>query len=571
MKSNFKSWCPGLIGAGARGLVWRGWSVRAFLLVLALVLLSWPLPTVMTVVAEPPAELASVAAGFFNVPQAFIVRGRGIISVDGIQDDFPGGFEMSYLVYPDGRVTISRLVATIGDGNYLVRDRRVLRDIRIELHCSRGANRNPITAMLDPTGKLVIPPGAAMISGVSYPERAEDGSCPGRGDVLTFEATNNAPLQGRHDPMRDEFTLEGRFRAMAAERETDVTITMTGHYVNRPPVAIIGVRGRGLPAILGQGGCPPTRGVNPPTTEANDPRGLLVTLISASDDPDGSFRRSDIRSEQWYHAPGPVPLEFLGFGREIGPVLFEFGPEHRLGLLVTDLAGAISSDGCFFKVVDTTPPLVLPPSRITLLCTERGGASARTSRALREFLIGARTSDNSDPAPMPLPPQVDGMDVTEKTLFPLDRGQHPQPCFTPVVFRFQDRHGNIGAAISGVRVVDRRPPDLSVDLFPNLLQPTFEFVTIRADILTADVCGGVSVILDAIVADPPPPPQSDLVLIRGAEFGTDDREFQLRAAPAIGPNQQPVDRIYTVTYVAVDEFGNKTQASAEVIVKAMGQ
>ncbi|GEM_PF-2833138 len=581
MKTNLKSQSIKLIPVGSRSPIWGGWRFKAFLLILALVLLSLPPPSasIIHAISSPgsldpsgwlpdpevtPTAAAAVAVGSFDFPQSFIVRGTGTFSVAGV--DIRGRFETAYFVGTDGRVTIRQLRAEVDPAGVLIFRVPILRDRRVPLFCASAVNVGPINGVVDPTGKLTIPSGAATVLGSTFSEPGPfPRGCPGRGAVSFFSATNNDSLTGRHDPARDEFRLEGEFPF----GDFNITIRMMGNYVNRPPRAIIGVAGPGLSPTLVQGGCPPLSGINPPTTEANDPEGLRVILASASFDPDGAWGRADIFLEQWSHARAGGPFELLGQGPRIGPVLFEFGTQHRLLLSVTDRAGAISRDSCGFIVVDTTPPLVLPPSRITLLCTERGGASARTSRALREFLIGARTSDNSDPAPMPLPPQVDGMDVTEKTLFPLDRGQHPQPCFTPVVFRFQDRHGNIGAAISGVRVVDRRPPDLSVDLFPNLLQPTFEFVTIRADILTADVCGGVSVILDAIVADPPPPPQSDLVLIRGAEFGTDDREFQLRAAPAIGPNQQPVDRIYKVTYLSLDDLGNETRATARVIVKAM--
>jgi hypothetical protein len=104
-----------------------------------------------------------------------------------------------------------------------------------------------------------------------------------------------------------------------------------------------------------------------------------------------------------------------------------------------------------------------------------------------------------------------------------------------------------------------------------VLQPTFQFVTIRANISAADVCTSVRVILESIVPEPPPPPLSDLVLVMGAGLGTDDREFQLRAAPAVGPNQQAMDRIYKVTYLATDQLGNQTRTTTEVRVRATGQ
>jgi hypothetical protein len=50
--------------------------------------------------------------------------------------------------------------------------------------------------------------------------------------------------------------------------------------------------------------------------------------------------------------------------------------------------------------------------------------------------------------------------------------------------------------------------------------------------------------------------------IQGAEFGTDDREFWLRAERQGGGT----DRIYTVTYEATDASGNVAEATTEVTV-----
>jgi hypothetical protein len=168
-----------------------------------------------------------------------------------------------------------------------------------------------------------------------------------------------------------------------------------------------------------------------------------------------------------------------------------------------------------------------------------------------------------------LTPQLLGKDINESTLFPVNRPQSPDsPSYLPVEFRFRDRLGNVGSGRSSVWVVDRQPPSLRVELSPNMLSPTLQFVTIRADILAADVCTGVRVRLASIQSNVPAQDPND---IQDAQVGTDDREFRVRAAPAVGANQQLMDRIYMITYVAVDELGNETRAVAQVTVKATGQ
>jgi len=73
-----------------------------------------------------------------------------------------------------------------------------------------------------------------------------------------------------------------------------------------------------------------------------------------------------------------------------------------------------------------------------------------------------------------------------------------------------------------------------------------------------------------------PAPRVELVSIAGgtsrpngqdvanAQFGTDDRQFDLRAAVSAKGQQT----IYTITYRATDAAGNSTDASAQVVVQA---
>ncbi len=106
--------------------------------------------------------------------------------------------------------------------------------------------------------------------------------------------------------------------------------------------------------------------------------------------------------------------------------------------------------------------------------------------------------------------------------------------------------------------IDITPPTLSVTLAPaTLLPPNDRLATVTAAITVKD--------------DYDPQPEIRLVSITAnevldkddikAHFGTDERQFQLKAERA-----GQVGRIYTVTYSATDGSGNTSVASATVTV-----
>ncbi len=99
--------------------------------------------------------------------------------------------------------------------------------------------------------------------------------------------------------------------------------------------------------------------------------------------------------------------------------------------------------------IDRTPPTVTPPAPVTVVATERGGARGSASPALATFLSGGSATDNLDPSPNRLAPQVAGSSAANNTFFPLGT--------TGVTFRFQDVAGNIGSGNSSVRVVPGAP------------------------------------------------------------------------------------------------------------------
>lgn len=113
--------------------------------------------------------------------------------------------------------------------------------------------------------------------------------------------------------------------------------------------------------------------------------------------------------------------------------------------------GAGNSAVCSFTVTvqDTTPPVVTPPSNITVPATEAGGARGSAWPALAAFLAGGSAGDAVDPAPTRLIPQVAGVDADNTTLFPVGT--------TTVTFRFRDVSGNTGTATADVTVIIGQP------------------------------------------------------------------------------------------------------------------
>jgi hypothetical protein len=103
---------------------------------------------------------------------------------------------------------------------------------------------------------------------------------------------------------------------------------------------------------------------------------------------------------------------------------------------------------------DTTPPVVTPPSAISIEATENSGARGSSSPQLAAFLAGGSATDNLDPSPERLAPHVNNVDVDNVTLFPIGT--------TTVTFRFRDATGNIGTADSNVEVTS--PPTCAVDV-----------------------------------------------------------------------------------------------------------
>lgn len=492
-------------------------------------------------------------------PQQFLVRGAGWATVAGPHccgdTRFNGRFEAAYEIDAAGSARLASLRLELDDVDVVVRDGFLgLFDTRVNVRCASGASVAPAAGSLADATHLKFGPGALSLAGVASEARLGDGSC--ADPSLTWAGSNDTETLLLHDPTSGTFALDGSFHTVVEGESSALALHLAGSFVNRPPLGALALRRSGEP--YPQSGCPAYWRWNGQlwelVAEANDPTGLKGDAHSFSSDPDGGWPEGDVSTEDWFLTSGSGPRGFVTSGRDSGPLAFAFGPTHRLELLAGDHLGAVSAASCSFRVVDTTPPSVRPPSPVVLACSTPGGATPATSAALRAFLAGGTAVDASDPAPARLTPRLGSTDVTGTTLFPADGAARA------VTFRFQDRWGNLGQASSNVTVKDSLPPAGSAMPTPAALAADLKYWWIATALSASDDCGRpVTWRLLSIVSNAPGYDAGDIL---GASYGSDDRGFYLYsrlAAPG-------VRRVYTITYEARDAAGNASLVRTTVTV-----
>ncbi|MBD0384053.1 S-layer homology domain-containing protein [Paenibacillus sp. WST5] len=134
-------------------------------------------------------------------------------------------------------------------------------------------------------------------------------------------------------------------------------------------------------------------------------------------------------------------------------------------------------------------------------------------------------------------------------------------------FEFMDAAGNKGAATVIVSNIDKIAPTLILVPDKLSLSPAnHKLVTVQTSVYGQDEGSGVSsVVLTSITSNEPDNGSGDGDIagdIAGADFGTLDTEFQLRAERS-GKGE---GRIYLITYTITDIAGNQTTATAQVTV-----
>jgi hypothetical protein len=247
---------------------------------------------------------------------------------------------------------------------------------------------------------------------------------------------------------------------------------------------------------------------------------------------------------------GCLPLEFTWTGPFIGGVANGQSPTVQFAgvgdeTVTLDVSDSLLSSECeaMVSIVDTTDPDITAPADVTAECAAPGG----TPVDLGDPVV----SDICDSNP------VVGNDAP--ALFPLG--------VTNVTWTSTDASNNMDQDVQVVTIEDTIPPEISLSVSPEVLwPPNHELKTIEAEIVVMDVCDPDPMVrLVSIVSDEPDDDIADGATtddIQGADFGTDDREFMLRAErQGIGDG-----RVYTITYEVEDISGNTAQAQATVTV-----
>jgi len=224
------------------------------------------------------------------------------------------------------------------------------------------------------------------------------------------------------------------------------------------------------------------------------------------------------------------------------PALFPLGTT-TVTWTATDDATNTATATQLVTVTDTKPPVVTPPANQTVECTSPAGTPVNIGFATAVDVCDASLVITSNAPP----------------LFPLGT--------TPVTWSARDDSNNVGTALQTIKVVDTTPPTLAVTVSPDSLwAPDHKLSQITASVTVTDVCDpNPTVRLISIVSNEPENSTGDGNTtddVQDAAFGTDDRDFLLRAERKGNSG----GRIYTITYEARDASGNATVRTAQVIV-----
>ena len=227
-----------------------------------------------------------------------------------------------------------------------------------------------------------------------------------------------------------------------------------------------------------------------------------------------------------------------------GPAMIE------VKVMAYDNCGNMAMAADTAEVVDDTPPMVTCPGDVVVECSTYGGVP-KDDPQLVDFFAGFSAEDNCDPEP------VIGNDAPD--LFELGT--------TVVTFTAEDASGNMAECTASVEVVDTTPPEISLELNRSALwPPNHKFHDIVAYATAEDICDpNPTVVLTAIESNEAANGRGDGNTnpdIHGADVGSEDYEFELRAERAGGGD----GRVYTVIYTASDISGNTASDTATVIV-----
>ena len=224
------------------------------------------------------------------------------------------------------------------------------------------------------------------------------------------------------------------------------------------------------------------------------------------------------------------------------PSIFPLGTT-TVTWMATDDSGNSDVDTQDVEVVDTTPPGLIVPGDVQAECTGPSGTPVALGDPTVSDVCWCSVSLGND-AP---------------ATFPLGS--------TTVTWTATDGSSNASSDTQQVTVVDTTPPVLEVTVTPSQLwPPQHQMVPIHATIIATDICdASPTVELVSITSNQPDDDLGDGAFVddvQEAAFGTDDRDFLLRAERS-GTGEA---RFYTIVYRATDGSGNSTDESVIVVV-----
>ena len=138
-----------------------------------------------------------------------------------------------------------------------------------------------------------------------------------------------------------------------------------------------------------------------------------------------------------------------------------------------------------------------------------------------------------------------------------------------VTWTATDDTGNASSCSALIKRLDTTPPEVAVDVTPEILwPPSHKLITILVSVTAEDLVDPSPVVsLLSVTSNEPYDVHgtgdgSTDDDIQGAEIGAPDFEILLRAERAAVEE----GRIYTLVYQATDAYGNAATASAQVMV-----
>jgi N-acetylneuraminic acid mutarotase len=222
-----------------------------------------------------------------------------------------------------------------------------------------------------------------------------------------------------------------------------------------------------------------------------------------------------------------------------------------LHLRVDDGRGHSADDEIVVTIRDTTPPDLACPIANAVEC-----ASPLSTSVLVPVGIVADTCDSS-----PTVINSHGQGGADAS------GDYPLGG-SEVTLIATDSSGNQSSCAFTVVVKDTTPPQISLIVSPaTLWPPNHRMLDVGAPVIVTDACSTPAVVLDSITSSelddfPGSSDGNTAGDIQGASPGTPDFAFQLRAER----DGAGGGRNYRVTYNAVDTAGNRSTASALVLV-----